>query len=592
MVTNGVLRLLRSAGGGAEAADVRARASSLVFVLLDQAPGGVVVAGVGPALRARLGVRLVQEFLEGRLARALEGASFFETAMPTLLHGPLPVDVVVQRAAVYRPLPAVDRGGLAGRRRSTRAAMPARALVEVRRRLPDLPPVASPTPNGDGVGDLEGSAATSTTWRGWASTPSGCRRSSAPPWPTSATTSATTATSTRCSAPSTTSTACWPRPTRRGIRSSSTGCRTTPPTSTRGSSRPGRAATDPKRDWYVWRDPGPDGGPPNNWRQAFRDEPAWTLDEATGQYYLHLFLPEQPDLNWANPEVEAAMHDTLRFWLDRGVDGFRMDVIHAIGKDPALPDDPPEVAAHPPLGAQRHAARPTSCCAASARCSTATTATACRSARCSCSTRPRSPRTTATATSCTSRSTSRRCSRRGGADRGARQLDDVADAASSPAGWPTWVLSNHDNPRHRTRYGSEARARAAAVLLLGAAGHAVPLRRRGARARGRRGPGRPGGRPRRARRLPGPDPVGRAGRARLGRRRPVAARGRPTPTARNVEALRDDPASILHLYRRAAGGPARRRPRSSSATRRCSTRPTACWPGSGAARRRPAAWWR
>ena len=107
------------------------------------------------------------------------------------------------------------------------------------------------------------------------------------------------------------------------------------------------------------------------------------------------------------------MHDTLRFWLDRGVDGFRMDVIHAIGKDPALPDDPPEVAAIPHSGAQRHAAAPTSCCAASARCSTATTATACRSARCSCSTRPRSPRTTATATSCTWRSTSRRCSRSG-----------------------------------------------------------------------------------------------------------------------------------------------------------------------------------
>ena len=80
---------------------------------------------------------------------------------------------------------------------------------------------------------------------------------------------------------------------------------------------------------------------PNNWIAAFTHGPAWTLDEASGQYYLHLFLPEQPDLNWANPEVEAAMHDTLRFWLDRGVDGFRMDVIHAIGKDPEQPDDPP-----------------------------------------------------------------------------------------------------------------------------------------------------------------------------------------------------------------------------------------------------------
>src|SRR3954447_3646209 len=101
--------------------------------------------------------------------------------------------------------------------------------------------------------------------------------------------------------------------------------------------------TDPHRDWYVWRDPRPDGRPPNNWRRAFDlTQPAWTFDDATGQWYLHLFLPQQPDLNWANPEVREAMHAVLRFWLDRGVDGFRMDVIHCIGKDPALADDPPE----------------------------------------------------------------------------------------------------------------------------------------------------------------------------------------------------------------------------------------------------------
>ena len=96
-------------------------------------------------------------------------------------------------------------------------------------------------------------------------------------------------------------------------------------------------------DWYVWRDRTPDGAPPNNWRAAFADdEPAWTLDDATGQWYLHLFLPEQPDLNWDEPAVETAMHDVLRFWLDRGVDGFRADVLHAIGKGPDLPDDPEE----------------------------------------------------------------------------------------------------------------------------------------------------------------------------------------------------------------------------------------------------------
>ena len=84
--------------------------------------------------------------------------------------------------------------------------------------------------------------------------------------------------------------------------------------------------------------------PPNNWQAAFADEPAWTWDDATEQWYLHTFLPQQPDLNWDNPEVVAAMHDTLRFWLDRGVDGFRADVVHLIGKDPALPDDPPAAA--------------------------------------------------------------------------------------------------------------------------------------------------------------------------------------------------------------------------------------------------------
>src|SRR5215470_3557670 len=103
-----------------------------------------------------------------------------------------------------------------------------------------------------------------------------------------------------------------------------------------------RSTADPKRGWYIWRDPAPDGGPPNNWKAAFGGgPPAWTLDRGTGQYYLHLFLPEQPDLDWSNPAVVAAMHDVLRFWLDRGIDGFRVDVVHALGKDAALPDEPP-----------------------------------------------------------------------------------------------------------------------------------------------------------------------------------------------------------------------------------------------------------
>lgn len=105
---------------------------------------------------------------------------------------------------------------------------------------------------------------------------------------------------------------------------------------------------NPQRDWYIWRDPQPDGSPPNNWGSFFGG-PAWTLDPHTGQYYLHQFVPEQPELNWRNPQVKAAMFDTLRFWLDRGVDGFRMDVIGLIIKDEQLRDNPPNPDASPDL---------------------------------------------------------------------------------------------------------------------------------------------------------------------------------------------------------------------------------------------------
>src|SRR3954447_21603087 len=101
-----------------------------------------------------------------------------------------------------------------------------------------------------------------------------------------------------------------------------------------------RSREDAKRDWYVWRDPAPDGGPPNDWESVFPAVgAAWTLDAATGQYYLHSFMREQPDLDWLNPEVREAMYDVLRFWLDRGVDGFRMDALARIAKDPELRDN-------------------------------------------------------------------------------------------------------------------------------------------------------------------------------------------------------------------------------------------------------------
>ena len=109
-------------------------------------------------------------------------------------------------------------------------------------------------------------------------------------------------------------------------------------------SRQGRGSR--RRDWYVWADPAPDGGPPNNWLSTFPAcGSAWTRDEATGQYYLHSYTPSQPDLNWRHLEVRQAMAGVLRFWLERGVDGFRVDAVHRLIKDPTLADNPADVAA-------------------------------------------------------------------------------------------------------------------------------------------------------------------------------------------------------------------------------------------------------
>jgi alpha-glucosidase len=222
---------------------------------------------------------------------------------------------------------------------------------------------------------------------------------------------------------------------------------------------------DPHRDWYIWRDPTPDGAPPNNWRRAFDlDLPAWTFDEPSGQWYLHLFLPEQPDLNWANPAVQHAMHDTLRFWLDRGVDGFRMDVIHAIGKDPELPDDPPDQV-H--LGHTILNDRPE-------------THGLLRGIRSVLDEYPDRMAIGEVYLLDTAR-----VARYYGEDdeltlsfnflslytpweaAAWRTLISDVERELRPLGaWPTWVLSSHDAVRHRTRLGSESRARAAAVLLL------------------------------------------------------------------------------------------------------------------------------
>jgi alpha-glucosidase len=97
----------------------------------------------------------------------------------------------------------------------------------------------------------------------------------------------------------------------------------------------------PKRDWYIWRDPAPGGGPPNNWLSVFGGS-AWTFDERTGQYYMHQFVKQQPELNYRHPEVLPAMLEVMRFWLDKGLDGFRVDVIWLMMKDEQFRDEPPD----------------------------------------------------------------------------------------------------------------------------------------------------------------------------------------------------------------------------------------------------------
>jgi alpha-glucosidase len=223
--------------------------------------------------------------------------------------------------------------------------------------------------------------------------------------------------------------------------------------------------TNPKRDWYVWSD-GRDGGPPNNWIATFTGGgPAWTFHEPTGQWYLHNFLPEQPDLNWENPDVVEAMHDAVRFWLDRGVDGFRVDVAHCIGKELDV-DDPPEVVdrriqhslvndverTHDHLRGLRRVFDEYGDRLVLGEVFLLDTTKVVRYVR------PDElhlgmnfPFTLSPwdAGVLRDRITS------------AYELHDPIGA------WPTWVLSNHDLMRHRSRYGgSEDRARAAAVLLL------------------------------------------------------------------------------------------------------------------------------
>ena len=320
---------------------------------------------------------------------------------------------------------------------------------------------------------------------------------------------------------------------------------------------------NPKRDWYVWRDPGPEGGPPNNWLSNFGG-PAWTRDEASGQYYYHAFLPEQPDLNWRNPAVRAAMHDALRFWLDRGVDGFRVDVIWHLIKDEGFRDNPENPDFAPEQAGINRFAQVYSC------------------------DRPEVMEVIAGMRAVLrdygervligeiylpiERLVSYYGANLDGADlpfnfqliQTPWRADAVAalveeyEAALPEGGWPNWVLGNHDQPRIAARVGP-AQARIAAMLLLTLRGTPTlyygdelglgPVEIPPERARDPWGRNEPG-HGRDPERTPMQwDASPRAGFSAGEPWLPLA----PDWVRCNVEAMSDDPGSILTLYRRLLG---------------------------------------
>ena len=320
---------------------------------------------------------------------------------------------------------------------------------------------------------------------------------------------------------------------------------------------------NPKRDWYIWRDPAPDGCPPNNWLSVFGGS-AWEWDEKTGQYYYHAFLKEQPDLNWRNPEVQAAMLDVMRFWLDKGVDGFRVDVMWHLIKDAQFRDNPPNPDYRPGVDLPYDSLLPVFS-----------------------TDQPEVHEVVELMRRLTDEYADRvligevylpvdLLVRYYGVEQSGAHLPfnfqlivlpwEAAEiyravteyeASLPPDGWPNWVLGNHDKPRIATRVG-EAQARVAAMLLLTLRGtptlyygdeigmQDVPIPRESAR-----------------------DPQGlRLGDPRFSRdpaRTPMQwedgpgagfTTGQPwLPLAadyrlRNVKVQRDDPSSMLSLHRR------------------------------------------
>jgi len=302
--------------------------------------------------------------------------------------------------------------------------------------------------------------------------------------------------------------------------------------------------TNPKADWYVWRDE-----PANNWVAAFPPgERAWHWDEGRGQWYLRTFAHQQPDLNWDVSEVEAAMHATLRFWLDRGIDGFRMDVVHLIGKDIGR-DDPAEAVArgwpHVPYN------------------DIDITHDRLRRIRAVLDEYP-GERTSVGEVYLLDEAAVARYYGAGdelhmsfnfpflwaGAEasslrgRITRTLEHLAPIGA----WPTWVLSNHDVPRHRERHGGDERvARIMCLVLLTLPG--TPFLYQGEELGLVDAD------------VPPDQQVDPGGRD--GCRAPIPWSAEPLhgwPTepwlpfppesdVRNVATMRDDPASILHLYR-------------------------------------------
>jgi alpha-glucosidase len=237
-----------------------------------------------------------------------------------------------------------------------------------------------------------------------------------------------------------------------------------------------RASRDnPKRGWYIWRDPGRDGGPPNNWISDFGGS-AWEWDAVTRQYYYHAFLKEQPDLNWRNSDVRTAMYEVIRFWLDRGVDGFRIDVLWHMVKAVDFPDNPLNEAWQPSMGEMDRVLQLHSTDQPEVQ----EIAAEMRAIADGYATEERGERVLIGEIYLP---LDRLVRYYGQGRRGVHlpanfQLIDTPweartlatlianyEAALPPDAWPNWVLGNHDRPRVATRRGP-AQARVAAMLLL------------------------------------------------------------------------------------------------------------------------------